>query len=695
MKNQLTSTRAAAILAAAAALSSAAQAQSLVLANPNVIATNDDLAPGSTGSVFGGSGNFDSAVIDESGNVLFRARMVAGTAGPTTDRAYFSGSTRANLAMVIRSGDAAPGLPGLTLNTATGTGPGGSPRIAGNGLMLWGSSLQITPTTDDTALFIGTPGNFQVLVREGAPAVGTVGAVYSQSFSNPSYQPSGLNNAGRVLFQASLSGGDVIPSPSNNAAWYSGSASGLELVQRKGDVVLGGAVISSLGFISQINASGQVLHDEQLSTTLGTLPATAANDRTLWLWTPGVGNTLLVREGDPAPGTSGGTFSVASNSWFVNVTSNCFNNAGQALMVASLSGGDVVGTTNDVGLYIVSTAGQTLAVRKGDPAPGLSGGETLNGFSNSNTTINNAGRIAFKSLLTGPTVTTGSDEAVYAGLPGALQLIMREGDPAPGTNGAVFASFLSQGNFHQNELGQVTFQADLALGDVIPGTNDGAIYAWDPNTGLHLVVRKGDSIEVQPGVFKAPFTYGGVQFNNGDANPLSFNKNGLMALRLNFPDSTAAILTVQVPTLTAPLNYCSTSTTSVGCNPAISASANPNVAHSAPVNIAVSNLEGQKSGLIFYGITGRVAANWCAGGTSTLCVKAPTQRTTLQSTAGTNGVCDGALSLDWSAFMLANPAALGNPFSAGTVVDVQGWFRDPLSCKTTNLTDAVELTYQP
>jgi hypothetical protein len=78
-----------------------------------------------------------------------------------------------------------------------------------------------------------------------------------------------------------------------------------------------------------------------------------------------------------------------------------------------------------------------------------------------------------------------------------------------------------------------------------------------------------------------------------------------------------------------------------------------------------------------------------------LCVKSPTQRTVVQSSGGTAGACDGQLVLDWNAFQTANPASLGNPWMAGDKVFVQGWYRDPPAVKTTNLTDAVELTYVP
>jgi hypothetical protein len=53
------------------------------------------------------------------------------------------------------------------------------------------------------------------------------------------------------------------------------------------------------------------------------------------------------------------------------------------------------------------------------------------------------------------------------------------------------------------------------------------------------------------------------------------------------------------------------------------------------------------------------------------------------------------ITLDWDAYLSANPSTLGAPFSAGQKIYAQAWFRDPPAPKTTNLSDAVELTVQP
>jgi hypothetical protein len=146
-----------------------------------------------------------------------------------------------------------------------------------------------------------------------------------------------------------------------------------------------------------------------------------------------------------------------------------------------------------------------------------------------------------------------------------------------------------------------------------------------------------------------------------------------------------------------PSAYCTSGTSTHGCFASISASANPSVSHANACTVTVASVEGQKSGILFYGIddTAFVPAPWAAGSTSWLCVKSPTQRTAIQSSGGTANACDGMYLLDWNAYQAANPLALGNPWSSGDDVFVQAWFRDPPAVKSTSLSNAIALTYVP
>ena len=143
------------------------------------------------------------------------------------------------------------------------------------------------------------------------------------------------------------------------------------------------------------------------------------------------------------------------------------------------------------------------------------------------------------------------------------------------------------------------------------------------------------------------------------------------------------------------VTYCSSSTTSSGCSPVMSASGNPSVGAASGFVLTASNVEGQKQGLLFYGVFGPKASVWAPGNTSTLCVKSPIPRATAVNTGGAAGGCNGTISLDFQGFLATHPTALGQPFQAGAIVNVQAWFRDPAAPGTTNLSNALQFKTCP
>ncbi|MBL8802203.1 MAG: VCBS repeat-containing protein [Planctomycetes bacterium] len=142
--------------------------------------------------------------------------------------------------------------------------------------------------------------------------------------------------------------------------------------------------------------------------------------------------------------------------------------------------------------------------------------------------------------------------------------------------------------------------------------------------------------------------------------------------------------------------YCTAGTTTNGCTPSITGSGLALASATSGFTLTVANVEGQRAGLIYYGLSGRAALPWGSGGTSLICVKVPTQRMTAStSSGGTFGACDGVLSEDWRAFLATHPSASGNPLQAGVQVNAQGWFRDPPAVKSTNLSNALEFVVLP
>jgi hypothetical protein len=65
------------------------------------------------------------------------------------------------------------------------------------------------------------------------------------------------------------------------------------------------------------------------------------------------------------------------------------------------------------------------------------------------------------------------------------------------------------------------------------------------------------------------------------------------------------------------------------------------------------------------------------------------------NSGGTVLTCNGVLVQDWNAYHGAHLGAYGHPFVAGGNAFVQAWYRDPPAAKTTNLSNAVRLTFVP
>ena len=141
------------------------------------------------------------------------------------------------------------------------------------------------------------------------------------------------------------------------------------------------------------------------------------------------------------------------------------------------------------------------------------------------------------------------------------------------------------------------------------------------------------------------------------------------------------------------LNYCTPGISASGCQATVSHTGTPSVSAASGFTIDISQVEGLKDGLIFCGSNGQQASPW-GNGTSLQCVVPPVSRTGLQLGNGTAGSCDGVFSIDFNHWMAANPATAPR---AGTVVQIQAWYRDPLttSNQTTSLSNAGEFSICP
>jgi hypothetical protein len=140
-------------------------------------------------------------------------------------------------------------------------------------------------------------------------------------------------------------------------------------------------------------------------------------------------------------------------------------------------------------------------------------------------------------------------------------------------------------------------------------------------------------------------------------------------------------------------------TNSVGCVPAIVSTGAPSATAGTGFMVQGINVRNNKSGLLFYSLTGRNNALFQLG---TLCVKAPVRRTPATGSGG-NPLpvqdCSGIYGADMNAFAVG--ALGGSPHAAltvpGTLVNCQWWGRDPgfLAPNNTTLSNALEYVICP
>jgi sugar lactone lactonase YvrE len=272
--------------------------------------------------------------------------------------------------------------------------------------------------------------------------------------------------------------------------------------------------------------------------------------------------------------------------------------------------------------------------------------------------------------------------------------------PSVGSDAGIVFHFDRLGNF----LGQ--FATTFEIGDLVVAP-DGTIWCADRN---HGVIDHLDAIGTPLSSFTTGVSNGFAGLALAGDGTLYATSEGSTQL---FHYSPAGALLGQIPLVGAtgiplfihivegangsPTTYCTAGTSTLGCVAQIGANANPSVSFANACNITVINVEGQKAGIVFYGI-GNASFTphaWASGSTSWLCVKSPTQRTPIQQSGGVLGQCNGSFALDWNAFQQNHPSALGQPWTAGSNVHLQAWYRDPPAPKSTNLSNALQLFYVP
>jgi hypothetical protein len=291
---------------------------------------------------------------------------------------------------------------------------------------VWSSappSLRTIALTGDSA--VGIPGDERFQWFGGNPGIGV-----SAPWTDPD---------GDVGFAAGWTQ-EINP----HGIWRERNSS-LELIAVAGDPAPGTDVDWN-GFPIFFPTSPKV--DGTNASFLGTLPGNPS-ERGVWIQR-GEEIELVFRQNDPPPGAQTGAH------WFdwVHATEG-----GTVVVNGRYS---VAGVPSHQGFWKDRTGDLELFVMSGDPAPGTDPGVVFGNATASaflvfqSWDLDGDGRIVFHAQIQGPGITATEDEGIWMETAEGLQLVVLEGDRAPGL-GSPNARFLGNSGFR-------TFDHDDVLG---------------------------------------------------------------------------------------------------------------------------------------------------------------------------------------------------------------------------------------
>lgn len=378
--------------------------------------------------------------------LIQRSSIVAALGGAAVALAAHAQSLTFDV--IARSGQPAPGLPGLTLDTFFDArlGEGGdvsfSARLAGFGVTL----------ANERSLWISRGGELELHHRQNDPAPFALdirfdGAPFPR-----------INASGQIGFTSAIFDALLPPTPPQpvRLSIFSDDTVFLRVIDAENTFSLPPLppfnVALDTAYVQTRGPTGATT----LIVTIGGLP------------------TVLLETGDPAPvPVPGWTFSF--------IDQPTLNHAGDLAFRASITDGDELTTS----LWRYS-GGSLELIAWADPAP-LAPGETAFTDFSLNPAISEAGVVTFWARQRGDGIHAGNDDALYRGTPGAITRLIGEGDPAPDLGTPILTITRS---FTANSFGMIVFHCSL-LSSAEPPRNNSVLYVENPAGRFTVLAREG------------------------------------------------------------------------------------------------------------------------------------------------------------------------------------------------------------
>jgi len=419
-----------------------------------------DEAPGTGGDTFNGIGN---AVFNDLGQAAFYSNLSG--QGDQSHGAWSEGP--GGLSLIARKGDPVPAIPGATFDYLLPEG------IDNSGTVLLRASV------NGEGFWLANDEGLSVIARSFHQAPGTGGL----EFGNLNGEHIEFSQSGQYAFHARLTG-DGVDSSNDDSIWL-GDDQGMSLLVRDGMVAPGvdGRTFTSL-LEFELNEVGDVVFH-------GIIEQGQAFDPRRGVWASRNGGIEPVAiNARPAPGTAE-NFELGFSPFF-NLR---INNHGDTAFQARLDSGDA-------GIWAESNGTLGLVVREGDTVPGSGGAvfESLDSL-DSDIAFSDTGQTLFLAEIRGGDLGTSSREGIWAHHNGQLEQVVGHLDVVPGTGGARITLFGSGiEGFASNDLGQFAFIARLIVDSEIGvnSNNRDGLWATDTDGELHLILRSGDLIDLDP-----------------------------------------------------------------------------------------------------------------------------------------------------------------------------------------------------
>jgi hypothetical protein len=383
--------------------------------------------------------------------------------------------------LVVRQGAPAPGTSGAIFRSFADPIMNENGRIAFAGLLHAG--VGDATAANASGVWSDASGAIQLIARKGAAAPGLAEGVKFTAFKQIM-----LPDAGGVAVLASVAG-PGISAANNLGLWSADEAGTLTLLARKGDLINAGGSDRRLTgltvFATTPFASGQQRNSQgaQVFTFLAVFSdATQA----IVSVAPGVAPVVESHTGKILE-------QAIPQGKIARLNSPAASSAGSFAYLATLAAGPgFVSSTNNAAILRQSESGLERIARKAFVAPGTNNAvfATL-----ANPVSSKSGEVAFRGTLkVGLADVTASDAiGLWSDASGELQLIARQGSPAPDLEAdAKFAKF--------NQLvlpvtGGPLFVATVSGAEITSANNLG-LWAADASGGVELLLRKGDQLEI-------------------------------------------------------------------------------------------------------------------------------------------------------------------------------------------------------